>query len=183
MPSIQLHGPAFDYGSHLPLLWAIGRQLPIRRVVEYGGGDNSTRYLLDRAWFPELTALWTVEHHPEWAAKMRAQHADEPRHTLVELPEDEHPTWALPPRPLDLFFVDGPVPVRQALLHALPHDVPVLLHDLEDNYAWSRERYPHQITFKGPRGPSTGLLSHAPIHLVLPTLGMDLVAHIEDGRP
>jgi hypothetical protein len=60
------------YSTHLPILTALA-VLPIRRVLELGGGDYSTRLFLDRSVFPELERLTTVETNPEWAARVKTR--------------------------------------------------------------------------------------------------------------
>ena len=59
------------YGTHLPVLRALAKALPIRRVMEFGSGYYSTREFLNRAAFPLLEVLVSVETDARWIEQMR----------------------------------------------------------------------------------------------------------------
>lgn len=58
--------PADPYATHLPVLREIGRQYPIRRVLEFGAGLYSTPLFLDRTAFPVLESLVSIEDDWAW---------------------------------------------------------------------------------------------------------------------
>src|SRR5690349_2182595 len=67
------------YATHLPVLIGLGAIRPLRRVLEFGCGDYSTRTFLQRSVFPDLEALQSVENDPAWAAKAREVIRDDAR--------------------------------------------------------------------------------------------------------
>src|SRR6266516_3156315 len=80
-------GPRADdpYCTHIPVLVGVARLAPIRKVLEFGGGRHSTLTFLDRASFPELVALTTLENDPDWCAVLSGYSRDDPRMELVRV--------------------------------------------------------------------------------------------------
>lgn len=68
------------YGSHTDVLKALALEVPVRRVIEFGGGKYSTPLFLDRDVFPDLRELLTVETDPAWVSEIRS---GDPRHRLI----------------------------------------------------------------------------------------------------
>ncbi len=64
------------YSTHLPVLRALAKAMPVRRVMEFGSGYYSTCEFLNRAAFPLLETLVSVETDPRWVAEMRGSISD-----------------------------------------------------------------------------------------------------------
>lgn len=114
------------YASHLPVLRAIGSTMPIRRVLEFGGGEYSTPEFLDRNSFPVLERLVTVERDDVWRERLAA--IKDVRLTLRKEWEDPHG--------YDLIFIDDGqntaerVRTIEAVAKAKPPGL-VVIHDAE----------------------------------------------------
>src|SRR5690349_15789849 len=71
------------WGSHLPVLKAIGRICPhISHVVELGCGRYSTPTFLDKACYPNLTRLTSLENNETWAKQVQSCIADVRLHLI-----------------------------------------------------------------------------------------------------
>ena len=68
--------------THVPILIGIASGMNVKRVLELGSGENSTPTFLDRAAFPELEELVTLENDEEWAERMAEPIARDDRATL-----------------------------------------------------------------------------------------------------
>lgn len=68
------------WGSHQPVLRGIGKFMPVRSVIEFGGGLYSTPLFLDRAVFPQLESLITIESDIDWGKKVCAE---DTRHEVI----------------------------------------------------------------------------------------------------
>lgn len=64
------------YASHLPVLKALTKLVPMRRVLEFGAGVHSTPFFLS---LPQLEALWSVETDASWRERVIT---DDARHTV-----------------------------------------------------------------------------------------------------
>ncbi len=91
------------YATHIPILIGFSRVLKIKRVLEYGGGNFSTRLFLNKEVYPEVTGLTVCENDTAWLETVRGiVHNDGwPRATILsgidELPADKY----------DLVFIDA----------------------------------------------------------------------------
>jgi len=116
------------YASHVKVLEALPSVLNIRRVLELGAGDHSTRVFLS---MPGLEKLTSIENDPAWAE--RAATTDD-RHEmrLVSGPV----ALNIPPlEDYDLVFIDDSTSAaeRAQTIRAVlsqPHP-PVVIHDAE----------------------------------------------------
>lgn len=116
------------YSSHVQVLQALAIKLNVRRVLELGAGDYSTRTFLD---LPGLERLTSIEDDADWAERSRT---DDERHEmrLVEGPVAGN----IPPLDdYDLVFIDDSTSpeARAATIRAVlsrPHP-PVVIHDAE----------------------------------------------------
>jgi predicted O-methyltransferase YrrM len=118
------------YASHLGLLTRIGPG--ITQVLELGAGQYSTPLFLNRAVYPDLERLVTIEPVIEWALTLKP----EPRLTIVitSMPPVEILSDLITV-PFDLFFVDNhPAEEREAVIKWLAHTggVRVVIHDFEE---------------------------------------------------
>lgn len=123
-----------DHASHMPILIGIGMRIRVRRVLELGAGPYSTPTFLNRAIFPDLTELVSVEKDQEWADRMR--HGEnsiggDGRITLTDASPVDHSRF-------DLIFVDSAeASLRVAMIRHLVATacLPPLLvvHDTENS--------------------------------------------------
>ncbi len=108
--------------THVPVLLALGRFIPITQVVELGSGDWSTRIFLDRDLFPELTALHVAEDQEYWSQRCQHRYGSDPRLQMQVCPAGvaqslEH----LPLRESSLVLVDDSISLagRVATIRAI----------------------------------------------------------------
>jgi hypothetical protein len=57
---------ANPYGTHIPVLIGLSRMVEVRRVLEFGCGEYSTLTFLNRAAFPHLAELKSLETDINW---------------------------------------------------------------------------------------------------------------------
>jgi hypothetical protein len=69
--------PWTRYNTHLPVLYALGKALPIRQVVELGPGLYSTPVFLNREVFSDVDRVLAIEANPIWANAVREACPDE----------------------------------------------------------------------------------------------------------
>lgn len=61
-----------DHATHVPVLIGLGSVYPnIRRVLEFGSGNNSTLLFLNRLIFPSVERLVSIETDPAWFDMMK----------------------------------------------------------------------------------------------------------------
>jgi hypothetical protein len=92
----------------VPVLVGLGAAIDVRRVLELGSGDYSTGVFLDRAVFPALELLDSVETNPEWGQRVNERFGQDRR--------------------LSLSLVDGSVSAHIADIDFAPYDV-ILVDD------------------------------------------------------
>lgn len=56
-----------DYATHVPILLGLARMREIRNVLEFGCGRYSTLTFLNRAAFPHLVQLHSIENDSSWS--------------------------------------------------------------------------------------------------------------------
>lgn len=155
------------YASHLPVLRALGRHLPIRHVVEYGAGPASTRAFLDRAIFPRLDLLISYEDDRAWVDKLTRDLPADPRWRLVPITRGNYGAEAPFQPGFNLAFVDtGNADTRVLLVgHLLRHVAPiVVLHDYDgpQTYRDACAKWPHVYVYH-QASPQTAVVSAAPL--------------------
>lgn len=67
------------YGSHVPILMALGRIIQPRTILELGSGFSSTPLFLDLRYFPSVERLTTIETDPSWMDQLRQEIEVHPR--------------------------------------------------------------------------------------------------------
>jgi hypothetical protein len=160
------------FATHLPVLHALGKDARIRRVLEFGGGDYSTRTFLDREHFPYLERLHTVEVSPDWRTRLDDL-LEDPRFDM----SDGYLSKLLGFYPLerpDLIFIDDCIEVadrvrtiRMAGELVLGDDAPwaqalVVIHDYEiHEYVQAARQYWTLEYVETAAKPYTGLLARA----------------------
>lgn len=130
---------ATPYASHVPVLIALAKLVPFRRVLELGSGEHSTRLFLNRDLFPHVSAVRSIEDDVAWYEQVRSSLGGDPRldYRLVAPPvaasasEFEAETF-------DLIFIDdsrGPAQ-RSSTIEALGRfarpEAIVVVHDFEN---------------------------------------------------
>lgn len=150
------------YATHLPILVAISKVCDIRRVLELGSGVYSTPLYLDRAIFPNLVSLVSLENEPEWGATVLATAGSDSRLDLrlvtaiaPAIPEslDEY----------DLIFVDDSrtSAERSATIREVIRRRPtglVAIHDFEQrSYRRAARSFGHRLIF-GSFTPQVGVV-------------------------
>jgi predicted O-methyltransferase YrrM len=157
-----------DYATHVPILVGVGCSSGIARILEFGAGFYSTLTFLNRAAFPDVTSVSTIESDPDWISKVRAAAKDDPRLTIRYAPE---PVESLLPEldlgQYDLILVDSSTDAakRAALVRELAARSDgtglVVVHDFEiDLYRWAAKGFANRIEYS-EFNPGTGILWHA----------------------
>ncbi len=153
------------YASHIPVLLGLARLRPIRRVLELGSGDYSTLTFLDRAAFPELTSLVSLEDDPTWLERVRARAGADPRvefravaGTIAEAVD------TLDLSAFDLVFVDDSMTTEarvrtiRAVATAIHTPTFAAIHDFEcTDYREAATAAPRQFAFEVLH-PNTGVM-------------------------
>jgi hypothetical protein len=68
-----------DYATHVPVLIGLATLRRVERVLEFGCGNYSTKTFLNRAAFPDLRGLQSLENDRTWAEQMRRAVGDDAR--------------------------------------------------------------------------------------------------------
>jgi len=149
------------YASHLPVLRALGKALPIEAVLEFGCGKYSTLEFLNRASFSRLEKLISYERSKEWIALVQGMTVD-PR---LELRYCTHTYFQViwgGTVGYDLIFIDDGeneferISTIDAVATARP-GCPIVIHDFEHTpYQEAAREFDHIRVF-------TGLMPHTAI--------------------
>ena len=156
------------YATHIPVLIGLAAIRPIRRVLELGCGHYSTKTFLERAAFPDLKELQSVEDDPDWAETMRDAIKDDARCTVTVV------TGAISAamrqfdlEAFDLILVDDSTNAesRAATIRALsclhPSHPWLVIHDYEvEEYRTASLGFRQRFTFRA-FNPHTGLVSNS----------------------
>jgi len=119
------------YGTHIPILKALAKAIEIRSVIEFGAGRFSTPLFLDRAAFPLLERLVSIETDKTWAAE--AFSAGDPRHVVHLCASEPDAVQSYIGRRFDLALVDGPLDSRPEIIAAAWTLAPITaVHDAEE---------------------------------------------------
>ena len=154
-----------DYATHLPVLIGVAGIRKVERVLELGCGNYSTKTFLNRAAFPHLKELRSVENDPLWARTMRLGVAGDSRCTITFTSgsiADAISTINL--EEFDLIFVDDSTSAEQRVatitaLSALhPQNPWTVIHDYEvAEYQRAATRFSHRFIFDA-YNPATGVV-------------------------
>lgn len=140
----------------------------IEHVLEFGCGHYSTLTFLNRAAFPQLKELQSVENDAVWAEKVREKVKDDKRCTIHVIPgamSDAVPNFNL--ETFDLILVDDSTSAEQraatirALSSVRPSNPWTLVHDYEvEEYQRAASGFKHRFAFKA-YNPHTGFVSNS----------------------
>ncbi len=151
------------YATHLPVLLALGRRLPIRSVLELGCGEHSTLAFLDRNCFPQLERLDSYENAVDWAKKILERAAGDLRLRMNFVEGTiEAAASGCDLEAYDLIFADDSTAIEQrtatirALARRQPERPVLVMHDFEQPpYREAAEPFRRRYRFTG-LSPNTG---------------------------
>jgi predicted O-methyltransferase YrrM len=160
-----------DYATHVPILIGLARMREMRSVLEFGCGYFSTLTFLNRAAFPHLQRLHTVENDVSWSETINEVAKTDARWTL-QLVKGEI-AGSVPKLDLesfDLILIDDSKTSAQraatirAVAQAQPQHPWIAIHDFEVNaYQQAGSGFRQRRRFKA-YNPETGLLSNNAIN-------------------
>ncbi len=154
------------YATHLPILMAVGRLRPVRRVLELGCGRHSTLAFLNRMAFPDLVSLHSLEDDRTWAETISNEVGNDPRFNLMILNNSVASAVSSMDLSLyDLILVDDSANAAQRVdtighvLRNCPRQCIVAIHDYEVPQYRQVGRLTHHFRFTC-LCPNTGVLWH-----------------------
>jgi hypothetical protein len=156
-----------DYATHVPVLIGLARLREIRNVLEFGCGYYSTLTFLNRAAFPNLETLESVENDSEWAESIHATAKQDARWTLKLVGgEIADSVSALDLEKFDLILIDDSktsaqrvATIRTVARKQLQHPWTVI-HDFEiEEYREAAVGFRQRHRFRA-YNPETGLASN-----------------------
>ncbi len=161
-----------DYATHVPILIGLARLREIKSVLEFGCGYYSTLTFLNRAAFPDLQGLESVENDTSWAETIHEAAKSDERWTLKLVSRDiADSVSAIDLEAFDLILLDDSKTSAQrcATIRAVARKQPqrpwIVIHDFEiDEYRRAAASFKHRHTFKA-FNPETGVVSNNPIQL------------------
>lgn len=161
-----------DYATHVPILIGLARLRKIRSVLEFGCGYYSTLTFLNRAAFPHLERLQSVENDVSWAETLHELAKNDERWSLNLVRNDiANTVSSLPLEAFDLILLDDSKTSaqRSATIHAVAGKQPqrpwIVIHDFEvGEYRRAAASFKQRYSFKA-FNPETGVVSNNPIQL------------------
>ena len=158
-----------DYATHVPILIGLARLREIKSVLEFGCGYYSTLTFLNRAAFPHLERLQSVENDASWAETIHEAAKSDERWTLKLIRREI--ADAVPDlETFDLVLIDDSKTStqRSATIRAVAGKQPqrpwIVIHDFEiEEYRRAAVGFKQRHVFKA-LNPETGVLSNHPTH-------------------
>ena len=159
------------YATHVPILIGLARLREIRNVLEFGCGYYSTLTFLNRAAFPHLERLQSVENDASWAETIHEAAKSDERWTLKLIRREiAESVSALDLEAFDLVLIDDSKTSmqRSATIRAVAGKQPqrpwIVIHDFEiEEYRRAAAGFKHRHVFKA-FNPETGVLSNHVTH-------------------
>lgn len=158
-----------DYATHVPILIGLARLREIKSVLEFGCGYYSTLTFLNRAAFPHLERLQSVENDASWAETIHEAAKSDERWTL-KLVRREIADAVPDLEAFDLVLIDDSKTSaqRSATIRAVAGKQPqrpwIVIHDFEvEEYRRAAVGFKQRHTFKA-YNPETGVLSNRVTH-------------------
>ena len=157
-----------DYATHVPILIGLARLREIKSVLEFGCGYYSTLTFLNRAAFPHLERLQSVENDASWAETIHEAAKSDERWTLkLVRREIADSVPALDLEAFDLVLIDDSKTStqRSATIRAVAGKQPqrawIVIHDFEvDEYRRAAADFKQRHDFKA-FNPETGVLCNS----------------------
>lgn len=154
-----------DYATHVPILIGLARLREIKSVLEFGCGYYSTLTFLNRAAFPHLERLQSVENDTSWAETIHEAAKSDERWTL-KLVRREIADSIPDLETFDLVLIDDSKTStqRSATIRAVAGKQPqrpwIVIHDFEvEEYRRAAAGFKQRHNFKA-FNPETGVLSN-----------------------
>ena len=160
-----------DYATHVPILIGLARMREMRNVLEFGCGYFSTLTFLNRAAFPHLERLHTVENDISWSETINEVAKADAR-WILQLVKGEiaGSVSKLDLESFDLILIDDSKTSAQraATIRAVAYEQPqrpwIAIHDFEVNeYQQAGSGFRQRRRFKA-YNPETGLVSNSAIN-------------------
>jgi hypothetical protein len=159
-----------DYATHVPILIGLARLREIKNVLEFGCGYYSTLTFLNRAAFPHLERLQSVENDASWAETIHEAGKSDERWTL-RLVRREIADAVPDLEAFDLVLIDDSKTStqRSATIRAVAGKQPqrpwIVIHDFEvEEYRRAAAGFKQRYTFKA-FNPETGVVSNSLLQL------------------
>jgi hypothetical protein len=155
-----------DYATHIPILIGLSRVRRVRHVLEFGCGHYSTLTFLNRAGFPHLERLHSIENDDSWARTIQGSTKDD-RWTLQLVNGEIAESVAdLDLESFDLILIDDSKTSAQraATIRAAARKQPqlpwIVIHDFEvDEYRDAACGFAHRHRFRA-YNPETGVVGN-----------------------
>jgi len=161
-----------DYATHVPILLGLARMREIRSVLEFGCGRYSTLTFLNRAAFPHLEQLHSIENDSAWSETITnlARHDD--RWTLQLIDGDIADAVSdINLERFDLILIDDSKTSaeRAATICAVAKKRPqrpwIAIHDFEvGEYQQAATAFQQRYKFRAYT-PKTGLISNSAVDI------------------
>jgi len=155
-----------DYATHIPILIGLSRLRAIRHVLEFGCGHYSTLTFLNRAAFPHLERLHSIENDDSWAATIQASTKDDRWTLQIVNGEISESVADLNLEAVDLILIDDSKTSAQraATIRAIASKQPqhpwIVIHDFEvDEYRDAASGFKHRHRFRA-YNPETGVVGN-----------------------
>jgi hypothetical protein len=160
-----------DYATHVPILIGLARLREIRSVLEFGCGYYSTLTFLNRAAFPHLEQLHSVENDASWSETLSEVARRDERWSLHLVDGDiAHCVSSLDLEAFDLILIDDSKTSAQraATIRSVAAKQPrrpwIAIHDFEvDEYRQAASGFRQRHRFRA-YNPETGLVSNNTIN-------------------
>jgi hypothetical protein len=177
-----------DYATHVPILLGLARLREIKNVLEFGCGHYSTLTFLNRAAFPHLERLQSIENDAAWAETLHEVAQSDNRWSLnLHDGEISNSVENLDLELFDLILIDDSKTSTQraATIRAIANKQPrrawIAIHDYEvEEYRIAARGFKQRYVFKA-YNPQTGLVCNNGIDLK--TLDRTLKQHSKALEP
>jgi hypothetical protein len=160
-----------DYATHVPVLIGLARMREIRNVLEFGCGYYSTLTFLNRAAFPHVERLHSVENDSSWS-ELISEVAKNDKRWNLQLFEGEiaDSVSTLDLERFDLILIDDSktsahrAATIRAVANRRPHRPWIAIHDFEvGEYKAAASGFRQRHTFKA-YNPETGLVANSTVN-------------------
>ncbi|HET6977608.1 MAG TPA: hypothetical protein VFI24_14855 [Pyrinomonadaceae bacterium] len=155
---------ANDYATHVPILIGLARLREIKNVLEFGCGNYSTLTFLNRAAFPHLERLQSIENDVVWAETLRGATNDERWQLDLVADEISDSVAQLDLEQFDLILIDDSKTSAQRaatirnVVSKQPQHPWIVIHDFEiDEYQRAATGFRQRHRFRA-YNPETGLI-------------------------
>jgi len=163
---------ANDYATHVPVLIGLSRLRQIKNVLEFGCGYYSTLTFLNRAVFPRLERLRSIENDESWSERVAELAKRDVRWTIDMIAGDIASSISnLDLEAFDLILIDDSKTSteRAATIRTVANRQPqhpwIVIHDFEvEEYRNAARGFQQRHSFRA-YNPYTGLASNQPTEI------------------